>query len=319
MKLRILLMCILAVALLTACSPSVDPGPVEDQPTPTAAVTPSTEPQNTATPVPTILPKSNDTQEDTEFIYFAEGVEYKVPGRRHHSDRGYSMTYDPAIMTFSKNDQYDIYSVKPYDGLPAVKIQITVENRSAEAVAEELKIIGSEQSESVQLDGCEAKVFQYSEGTEQDDVVKTYYVVQAGDTVYRVEICYFNEAAEGYGSRMIQMVNTIGFDNISETPPAPEVTETPVAKELKIMVRDKEVSDFTSAVKEVTTLQAAVNGEAAEGEVQWTSSNEAVCTVTVNDDGTCDVTIKGEGAAKVTAVCGELTASTVVRGIKSWK
>lgn len=234
------------------------------------------------------------------------------------------MIYDPAIMTFENNNQYDQFIVKAYDGLPAVQIRITIEDRTAENLEAYLKTIGAELTETVELDGCAAKVLYYSEGNEHDDVVKTYYIVQAGETLYLIENSYYQEAAEGYGSRMAQMVNTIDFKAVSKEPDTPEttdapvVTEKPVAKELKIMVRDKEVTDFTSVIGEITTLCAVIDGEIAADDLQWTSSNESICTVTVNDDCSCDVKIKGEGAAKVSVTCGDLSASTVVRGKKSW-
>lgn len=318
MKIQTLFLCILTVVLLTACSPSVEHGADKSQPTPTVEGTPSTAPQDVASPSPTIPPKRDHRQEDTEFTYTSEGVEYTVSAIRHHSDRGYSMIYDPSIMTFGNNDQFDQFIVKAYDGLPAVQIRIFTESRSADAVIEYLKTIGAELSETMQLDGCEAVVLHYSEGTEYDDVVKTYYVVQAGDTVYLIENSFYQEAAEGFGGRMAQMVATIRFEDGDDTTETPAVTEKPTPKELHIKVRDKEVTDFTSVIGEVTTLQAVVDGENAGSDVQWTSSNESVCTVTVNEDGSCDVEIEGEGAAKVTAACGDLSASTVVRGKKTW-
>lgn len=318
MKLNVLLSCVLTVAMLTACAPSVDHDSDKDL----SDLTPTVE--ATATPTPTVSPSYSDTQEETTFTYVLEGEEYTVSAIRHHSDRGYSMIYDPTIMTFGKADQYDLFIVKAYDGQPAVQIKITTETRTVEELAEYLETIGATGNGTADLDGYEAQVFRYSEGTEPDDVVKTYYVVQAGETVYQIETDYFNEAAEGYGARMGQMVATICFDDAPDATPAPDTptcpvpTETPAAKELKIMVRDREVSDFTSVIGEVTTLQAFVDGEAAGSDAQWTSSNEAVCTVTVNEDGSCDVKIKGEGATKVTVTCGDLSASTVVRGKKSW-
>lgn len=300
MKMKKMLICLLALALLTACAPSVDGGDTtQTAPTPGVDVTPSTAPEPTPTPEPT------DTESDTTFKYVIEGMEMTVPARRHDSLLGYSMVYDHNMLTFEKYEDYDLYMETAETNLPALQIKISKEKSTVSDVVSNLQKSGAEDGGYMRIDGCEARVLYYIEGNQYDDLVKTFYVVQAGKAVYLIEIDYFFEATEGAGSRLEQMVATMTFDDV------------PAAKELKILFRNKELKDFTSVVGDVTRLRVGTDAGAACKNITWTSSDESVCTV-VPDGGNCDVVIKGAGVAKVTVTCGDLSATTVVRGKKSW-
>lgn len=300
MKMRKMLLCLLALALLTACAPSADGGDATQiAPTPGVDVTPSTVPDPTPTPEPT------DTESDTTFKYVIEGTEMTTAARMHDSLMGYSMVYDHNMLTFEKHEDYDLYTETAETNLPTLQIKISKESRTVTDVASALKKSGAEDGGYQRIGGCEARVLYYVAGNNYDDEVKTYYAVQAGKAVYLIEIDYFFEASEGAGSRMVQMVNTIDFADV------------PAAKELKIMFRDKEIKDFTSVIGDSTTLRVATDAGAAAKDIKWTSSKEEVCTVIPNG-GTCDVVIKGAGVAEVTVTCGDLSATTVVRGKKSW-
>lgn len=300
MKMRKMLLCLLVLALLTACAPSVDGGDTtQTAPTPGVDVTPSTVPDPTPTPEPT------DTESDTTFKYVVEGTEMTTAARKHESLMGYSMVYDHNMLTFEKHEGYDLYMETAETNLPALQIKISKEKGTVADAVSALKKSGAEDGGYQRIGGCEARVLYYVAGNAYDDEVKTYYVVQAGKAVYLMEVAYFFEASEGAGSRLEQMVATMTFD------------DAPAAKELKIMFRDKELKDFTSVIGDSTTLRAATEAGAAAKDIKWTSSDESVCTVVPNG-GTCDVVIKGTGVAEVTVTSGDLSATTVVRGKKSW-
>jgi hypothetical protein len=219
---------------------------------------------------------------------------------------GYSMVYDHNVLRFEKGEQSDVYTVKnPVDSLPVVQIAITKSNSSFEQTVEAWKKSGAEVVDYAKLDGCETRVLHYVESQASDGKMIMIYVVQAGADVFVVESHYFMEAAEGWGSRLGQMVSTIAFADV------------PDAKELKVMFRNKEMKDFSSVIGDVTAIRVSGETGTACRDVLWTSSNEDVCTV-LDVDGVCYVEITGEGVATVTATCGDLTASTVVRGKKSW-
>ena len=300
MKMKKMLICLLVLAMLVGCAPSVDGGDTtQTEPTVTPVVTPDTAPEPTPTPEPT------DTEEDAKFTFVVEGMEQTVSARKHTSLMGYSMVYDHGMLTFEKHDGYDLYVETAETNLPAVQIKISKEKRTVGDVVSALVKSGADESGYMRLGGCEARVLHYIAGNSFDSEMKTYYVVQAGSSVYLIENSYFYEAAEGSGSRLAQMVNTITFENVPE------------AKELKILFRNKEIKDFTSVIGDVTTLRVGTEAGASCADIKWSTSKESVCTLIPNG-GTCDVVIKGAGVAEVTVTCGDLTATTVVRGKTSW-
>ena len=301
MKRKSLLLTVMMLLMLTACAPAADDAG-EEQPTPTLEVTTSTP---TPTPEVTPEPEPTDTEGDATFTFFVEGMEQTVSAKKHNSTMGYSMVYDPSVLRFEKAENSDSYIGADSTNLPIVKITISKSDMSFDQTVAAWKKTGAEAVDYMKLDGCETGVLHYAESLAYDAKVITCYVVQAGADVFVIETHYFTEAAEGAGTRMAQMVHTIAFADVPE------------AKELKIMFRDKEMKDFSSVIGDVTTLRVGAETGAAVRDVKWTSSDEKVCTVTDND-GTCDVEIVGEGVATVTASCGDLTASTVVRGKKSW-
>jgi len=215
------------------------------------------------------------------------------------------MVYDPELLTFEKHEGYDLYADLAETNLPDVQIKISRETRTVGDIVSDLKKNGADDGGYMRLDGCEARVLHYIAGNKYNDVVKSYYVVQAGRQVFLIESSYFFEASEGSGMRMAQMIGTIEFADVPE------------AKELKILFRDKELQDFTSVIGDSTTLRVGTEAGAACRNVKWSSSDESVCTVTDNG-GTCAVEITGQGVAEVTVTCGDLSATTVVRGKKSW-
>lgn len=302
MKMKKMLICLLALAMLVGCAPAVEGGDATQS---TPVVSPTAVPDPTETPEPTPTPEPTDTEEDAKFTFWVEGVENTVSARKHNSLMGYSMVYDHNMLTFEKQDGCDLYAVKEETNLPAVQIKITKENRTVSDIVSNLKKSGADDYGYRRLGGCETRVLHFIEGNDFDDVVKDFYVVQAGKAVYLIESSYFFEAAEGSGMRMAQMIETIRFADV----PAPT--------ELKIMFRNKEMKDFTSVVGDVTALWAGTDAGAACTDVTWTSSDEEVFTV-VADGANCDVVIEGEGVAKLTVTCGDLSASTVVRAKKRW-
>ena len=104
---------------------------------------------------------------------------------------------------------------------------------------------------------------------------------------------------------MWAMLETIEFAN------APEATR------LQLMFRDKEIKDFTSAVGEVTYVTLHADEGAYLKAAEWTTDNEDAVTLYTDVTG-CYIEVKAEGIAKVTAKCGDLEQTVIVRCIKEW-
>ena len=298
--LAVLLICL----LLTAC----DRDTVSEQPTPTPTVEVTVTPdcaEPTPTPTPTPVPTPTWSEEPETMTIMLEGMEETMYGYRYTSALGYSMVYDPDWVRPEQREGYDHYTAVTEIHIPELYMQVTKTDKTAAQLIADLKAQGAEENAVWLIGGYRSVGLSEMSGLGPADVVVNYYVTQVGDTVYLLETSYFWEAAEGFGARMWQMLNTIQFVDGTE------------AAELKLLFRDKEIKDFTSAVGESTYVTVCAEAGAYLESPVWTTDNEDVCELYTDDIG-CYIEIKSEGFAKVTAKCGDLEKSVFVRAIKEW-
>ena len=299
---------LLMLCLLTACTPVEDTA--ADLPSPDvtaeASVTPNAvEPTPAPTAEPTPVPTPTWSEEPAEITYMLEGEEFTYGAFRYTSHLGYSMTYDPDWVRPEQYDGYDHYTAVTEVHVPDIYMRVIKTDKTLEQAVAELQAQGAEEVGTSLFGGCHGVRLSVMSGMGPADVVVSYYVTQAGDTVYILETSYFWEAAEGFGARMWAMMETIEFAN------APEATQ------LQLMFRDKEIKDFTSAVGEATYVTLHANEGAYLKPAEWTTDNEDAVTLYTDDTG-CYIEVKAEGFAKVTAKCGDLEQTVIVRCIKEW-
>jgi hypothetical protein len=291
------LICLLLIALLlTGCAaPEAEEA---QQPTPTAVVT--------AVPTATPAPTPTYDEEPAELTMFLEGDEYTVTGFRYTSHLGYSMVYDPDWVRPEQHAGYDHYTAVTEVHVPELYLRVTKADGTMEQVLSNLTAQGAEQVGTSLFGGCYGVQLSKMSGLGSSDTVVNYYVTQAGEAVYVLESSYFWEVAEGVGARIWYMLDTIRF------------TDAPAATELRLMFRDREIKDFTSAVGEVTYIALRSDEGGYLEKAEWTVDNEDVCELYADNTG-CYIEIKAAGTAKVTARCGDLERSVIVRGIEAWK
>lgn len=295
---------LLSLLMLAAC----DRDTVSEQPTPTPTVEVTVTPDCAEpTPVPTATPEPTPTwsEEPAEITFQLEGESHTVMGFRYTSPLGYSMIYDPDWVRPEQHAGYDHYTAVTEIHIPELYMQVTKTDKTAEQVIGELKAQGAEENAIWLIGGYRSVGLTEMSGFGPADVAVNYYVTQVGESVYLLETSYFWEAAEGFGARMLQMLNTIQFAEGTE------------AAELKLLFRDKEIKDFTSAIGESTYVTVCAEAGAYLESPVWTTDNEDVCELYTDDIG-CYIEIKSEGFAKVTAKCGDLEQSVIVRAINSW-
>ena len=299
------IVCIILMSLLlclTACGGDM----VSEQPTPPPALETVTPDCAEPTPPPTATPEPTTTwsEEPAEITFQLEGERHTVMGYRYTSPLGYSMIYDPDWVRPEQHTGYDHYTAVTEIHIPELYMQVTKTDKTAEQVIAHLKAQGAETNAVWLIGGYRSVGLSKMSGLSPSDIVVNYYVTQAGDTVYLLETSYFWEAAEGFGQRMWQMLNTIQF------------AEAPEATELKLLFRNQEIKDFTSAVGESTYVTVCAEAGAHLKSPVWTTDNEAVCELYTDDIG-CYIEIKAEGYANVTAKCGNLEQSVIVRAIEN--
>lgn len=93
--------------------------------------------------------------------------------------------------------------------------------------------------------------------------------------------------------------------------PTPTPTPPPVVTSLMITYGGQEMVDFTEGVGTEVQLVASTYPLNVEVDVQWSSSDEEVATV--SDDGL--VTITGPGACTIEAVAGGIRKTCIARGV----
>ncbi|MBQ3257290.1 MAG: hypothetical protein IJA67_07745 [Oscillospiraceae bacterium] len=301
------IVCIILVSLLlclTACGGDT----ASEQPTPTPTVEVTVTPdcaEPTPTPTPTPVPTPTWSEEPETMTIMLEGMEETMYGYRYTSALGYSMVYDPDWVRPEQREGYDHYTAVTEIDVPELYLRVTKAEGSVEQVIADLEAQGAEKVGNAMFGGFPCVQLSKMSGYGPADVVVNYYVMQAGNTVFVPETSYFWEAAEGFGTRMWYMLDSIRF------------ADAPAATELKLMFRDKEIKDFTSAIGDVTYVTLLPNAGAYLEAAEWTTDNEDVCELYTDDSG-CYIEIKAEGNAKVTAKCGDLEKSVFVRAINSW-
>lgn len=300
------IVCVMLVGLLLLLA-GCGGDAASEQPTPTPAMETVTPDCAEPTPTPTATPAPTPTwsQEPAELTMMLEGEEYTVTGYRYTSHLGYSMIYDPDWVHPEQYEGHDRYTAVTEIHIPELYMQVTKTDKTAEQVIGDLKAQGAEENAVWLIGGYRSVGLSKMSGLSPSDVVVNYYVTQAGNTVYLLETSYFWEAAEGFGQRMLSMLNTIAFVDATE------------ATELKLLFRDKEIKDFTSAVGESTYVTVCAEDGAYLETPVWTTDNEDICELYTDDIG-CYIEIKAEGFAKVTAKCGDLEQTVIVRAIKNW-
>lgn len=168
---RYIWLCLLLMMLVGCTAPAQQPTPIEEK------------------------------DEEITVTIMVEGMEETVSAIRHTSALGYSVIYDPASVTLQKQEGADLY-IDPYEGdIPDCYFRISLWEGDAMDLADEVGTVG----------GYPAVFTRSAEGMAWDSVIREFVFITVGERVYHVEIGYFSEAAEGYGTRLQAMLQTLEF------------------------------------------------------------------------------------------------------------
>lgn len=185
-------------------------------------------------------PKSSYISEEAVKLAFElEGMKEEIDGSLYISSLGYQMVFDPERFTVTSyssgidsyeadNPNPDLYpyvflTISQYDAPPEEKDALSeVENDAPidkdKLVWDSIKVdsldgyMNAEYMGDVKIGDYTAKHYKTLNGSEWNSVVKNYYQITYGKYIYLIDIQYFLEAAEGYGARIMAMLNTIEFE-----------------------------------------------------------------------------------------------------------
>lgn len=161
---------------------------------------------------------STDKSESVKLTISIEGMEETIDGKLLVSDLGYNMIYDSERFTYTNEDGIDSFMATNPDPeiYPYVYLNINrIDNTTLSDYVKQLEGSLSTGYKSVnryndvKVSGIyNAVQFRAITGDEWNSSVRNYYLIESGSSIYLIEMQYFMEAAEGFGSRMDAILNT---------------------------------------------------------------------------------------------------------------
>ncbi len=145
-----------------------------------------------------------------------EGMKETMYGLWHAGD-GYKIMYDVDRFEYSKKDGSDTFVAENPDPAiyPYVYLSINrLENKSAKDYVKELSDtlsksgLKSETTTDASIGKYKGTIVTARAGSEWNSIIRNYYIIENGTSLYTMESQYFLEAAEGYGARIYAMLNT---------------------------------------------------------------------------------------------------------------
>ena len=150
--------------------------------------------------------------EKVNYIYI-EGMKENVDYIGVKSSIGYEIQYDEEVLNLSRENKKDFYRAsideikdKVYFSIEFLETSyedFKLENKNNDI--EEFYINGQRAFNVNFIDG---DFFDETKDTTWDSDVKTLWYIDAKEGTYLIEEHYFMEAAEGWGARLGQMINT---------------------------------------------------------------------------------------------------------------
>ncbi len=145
-----------------------------------------------------------------------EGMKETINGLWHTGD-GYEIMYDVDRFEYSNKDEADTFVAENPDPAiyPYVYLSIKhLDNKSASDYTKELSdtlsksSLKSEITTDVSIGNYKGTVVTARAGSEWNSIIRNYYIIENGTSVYILEAQYFLEAEEGYGARIHSMLDT---------------------------------------------------------------------------------------------------------------
>lgn len=173
----------------------------------------------------------NETDQDNQIVKMIveiEGMQEEVNGLVYESELGYKMTYDIDRFTITTKEDNDLYLFKSPDPeiYPYITLNVGRIAKSSDVPAEGVGDIGSKPKVTMQelqpqpyfndlkdvtINKYTAKHFTGYVDDLNTRIVNTYWI-ERDDYFYYITTSYFADGEEGWGARMMAMINTITFD-----------------------------------------------------------------------------------------------------------
>lgn len=159
---------------------------------------------------------SEQAEKPTLVTIEIEGEQEEINGLLHAGD-GYEIVYDSERFEYSDKDGADSFMADNADPAiyPYIYVYIDrIEDKSASAYVKTLSDtlsangLKTEIITDAAIGNYKGTILTAQAGSEWNSIIRNYYIVENGTSIYVIEAQYFVEAAEGYGARIQAMLDT---------------------------------------------------------------------------------------------------------------
>lgn len=168
--------------------------------------------------------EQNEKNKETEKINSTpEPMEIEIEGMKEtinalwYQGEHYKIAYDADRFQYSDKDGADTFIAENPDPAIYPYVYLTIKYHENKTVSEYAKEISDQLSQNdfkvskenkSGMEKNEGVILTAISGKEWNSIVRKYYIIQEGTSIYVFEAQYFLEAAEGYGARIHAMINT---------------------------------------------------------------------------------------------------------------
>lgn len=169
--------------------------------------------------------ETEESKETFKGIIMLEGMEEEVNYRTYYSESGYQINYDVDRFPVTSENGVDTFmaeninpEIYPYVFFNIYKAEYTDDKREFTGNLQVLdkttnKVLSNNApKENVKIGDYDAIHYKYIDGNQWNSLVRHIYVISLEKDDYVIHSNYFLEAAEGYGARILAMLDTLIID-----------------------------------------------------------------------------------------------------------
>jgi hypothetical protein len=159
---------------------------------------------------------SDQAEKPTTLTIKIEGMEEKINGLWHTGD-GYEIVYDADRFEYSDKDGVDNFIADNSDPAIYPYVYLCINHLKDKSATDYVKKLSdtlsangfkSEITTDATIGNYKGTILTAQAGSEWNSIIRNYYIIENGTSIYVIEAQYFVEASEGYGARFEAMLNT---------------------------------------------------------------------------------------------------------------
>lgn len=171
---------------------------------------------------PEVSKKESTVKDETTTLTIElEGMKEEINGVRHTGD-GYEIVYDSDRLKYSKKDGIDCFIKDNADPAIYPNVYLCINHLKDKNASDYVKKLSDTLSANgfkteIKMDASignyKGTILTAKAGSEWNSIIRNYYIIEKGTSMYTIETQYFVDAAEGFGVRIQAMLNTFKIIN----------------------------------------------------------------------------------------------------------